>query len=165
MLSRLNNLRPNRIIYPDSYPDFVKSGKSDEDLLDILRKVHLAYLPGREGGEAKSSSLLSDTAHASESAGYDVRKEWKDILSGGEKQRVRVATCCTLDSRHSEADREPSDVQMGMARLFYHLPKYGVLDECTSAVSTDVEGSMYQHAKDVGISQYTLAAVAKVAAG
>ncbi|BGP19590.1 hypothetical protein JCM10213_009317 [Rhodosporidiobolus nylandii] len=103
----------DQIIYPHAYPDFVKSGKTDDDLLDILQKVHLAYLPDREGG-------------------FDTRKEWKDVLSGGEKQR------------------------MGMARLFYQLPKFAVLDECTSAVSTDVEGSMYQHAKDVGITLITI---------
>ncbi|GAA5900102.1 hypothetical protein JCM5296_002057 [Sporobolomyces johnsonii] len=103
----------DQIIYPHSYPDFAKTGKTDDDLLKYLEKAHLAYLPAREGG-------------------LDSRKEWKDILSGGEKQR------------------------MGMARLFYHLPKYGVLDECTSAVSTDVEGSMYQHAKDLGITLITI---------
>ena len=58
-----------RIIYPHSESQFRKSGKTLEDLKEILEAVHLAYLPAREGG-------------------WDTRKEWKDVLSGGEKQRV-----------------------------------------------------------------------------
>ena len=37
-----------------------------------------------------------------------------------------------------------------MARLFYHKPQFAILDECTSAVSVDVEGFMYSHCREVG---------------
>ncbi|KAI5833092.1 hypothetical protein K523DRAFT_343601 [Schizophyllum commune Tattone D] len=103
----------DQVIYPHSYPEFVASGKTEKDLMDILEMVFLAYLPEREGG-------------------WGTRKEWRDILSGGEKQR------------------------MGLARAFYHRPKFAILDECTSAVSSDVEGRMYEHAKSLGITLITI---------
>ena len=38
-----------------------------------------------------------------------------------------------------------------MARLFYHKPQFAILDECTSAVSVDVEGFMYTRCREVGV--------------
>ncbi|CRK91108.1 CLUMA_CG004796, isoform A [Clunio marinus] len=64
--------------------------------------------------------------------GLDSIEDWIDVLSGGEKQRV------------------------AMARLFYHHPQFAILDECTSAVSVDVEGSMYEYCRKVGITLFTV---------
>ncbi len=78
-----------QVIYPFTYPEHEASGKTDEDLLAILKDVHLAYLPSREGG-------------------WETRKEWKDVLSGGEKQRMGMALCSTTDPNSASSTNAPA---------------------------------------------------------
>ncbi|KAI0596524.1 ABC transporter transmembrane region 2-domain-containing protein [Biscogniauxia sp. FL1348] len=103
----------DQVIYPDGELDMRLKRKNEEDLKSVLDAARLGYLPDREGG-------------------WDTRKEWKDILSGGEKQRV------------------------GIARLLYHEPQYAIIDEGTSAVSSDVEGLLYETCKERGITLITI---------
>ena len=35
-------------------------------------------------------------------------------------------------------------------------PQFAILDECTSAVSMDVEGKMYSYARELGITLFTV---------
>lgn len=104
----LGTLR-DQVIYPAREMDMRDCGATDADLQRILDQVHLGYLPEREGG-------------------WDARKEWKDVLSGGEKQR------------------------MGFARVGWWKPSWVVADEATSAVSADVEGILYERCKEWGAS-------------
>ncbi|KAJ9177606.1 hypothetical protein P3X46_012809 [Hevea brasiliensis] len=66
-----------------------------------------------------------------EEGGWDANLNWEDILSLGEQQRL------------------------GMARLFFHKPKFGILDECTNATSVDVEKQLYRLAHDMNITVVT----------
>jgi ATP-binding cassette subfamily D (ALD) protein 3 len=52
---------------------------------------------------------------------FDTACDWHERLSGGEKQRLAIA------------------------RLLLHRPLFAVLDECTSAVSVDVEERVYRY--------------------
>ena len=91
----LGTLR-DQVIYPHTVAQMRAKGRTDEDLLRCLAVVQIEHIVEREGG-------------------WDVQREWRDALSGGDKQRI------------------------AMARLFYHSPKYAILDECTSAVTLEIE--------------------------
>lgn len=45
------------------------------------------------------------------------------------------------------------------ARLFFHRPKFGVLDECTNATSVEVEEYLYRTAQALGITVITISQV------
>ncbi|EAU92657.2 adrenoleukodystrophy protein [Coprinopsis cinerea okayama7 len=64
--------------------------------------------------------------------GWDTAREWREALSGGDQQKI------------------------AWARLFYHCPKYAVLDEATSLVPLEIEGRMMEHATKLGITLLTV---------
>jgi ABC-type uncharacterized transport system fused permease/ATPase subunit len=64
--------------------------------------------------------------------GFNEKGDWNETLAMGEKQ------------------------MLAMARCYYHQPKYAILDECSSAVSVQMEAKMYEKAKEMKITLITV---------
>ncbi len=58
---------------------------------------------------------------------------WQSVLSGGERQRLCIA------------------------RLMYHRPRFAILDECTSAISVEMQDRVFELCKAAGITMLTIA--------
>jgi len=64
--------------------------------------------------------------------GLDAVKEWGEVLSGGEKQRL------------------------GIARVMYHRPKFAILDECSSAINVEAEQAIFEKLLALGMGLITI---------
>eukprot|EP01125_Pyxidicula_operculata_P009128 TRINITY_DN3026_c0_g1_i1.p1 TRINITY_DN3026_c0_g1~~TRINITY_DN3026_c0_g1_i1.p1 ORF type:complete len:717 (-),score=129.43 TRINITY_DN3026_c0_g1_i1:118-2268(-) len=129
---KLTKLSKNNLFYIPQRPYLSQGNLRDQiiypDTFDDMKK---------RGYDDKSLDVIMSWVDLSsivsrDPKGWDAVHVWADVLSGGEKQRV------------------------AMARLFYHKPKYAILDECTSQVSEDIEGAMYMKAKELGITLLTV---------
>jgi putative ATP-binding cassette transporter len=97
----LGTLR-DQLIYPNAKVDV-----SDEELYQILHRVNLSDLAERFGG-------------------FEVEKDWSDVLSLGEQQRL------------------------AFARILVTKPKYAILDEATSALDVNNEENLYRLLLETG---------------
>lgn len=97
----LGTLR-DQILYPNTHIE-----ADDQHLKQILEQVNLADLDERFGG-------------------FDAQRDWADVLSLGEQQRLTFA------------------------RLLLQKPTYAILDEATSALDTGNEARLYQHLEAIG---------------
>ena len=97
----LGNLR-SQIIYP-----LDEAKISDQELLKILEQVNLPDLAERFGG-------------------LDTERDWSDVLSLGEQQRL------------------------AFARILVNKPRYIILDEATSALDVENEATLYNYLQQLG---------------
>jgi ABC-type dipeptide/oligopeptide/nickel transport system ATPase subunit len=103
-----------------------KRVKKEEERLE-MKKTALDQQLVELMGKVHLSHLLTE-----HSLSLDHVREWNDCMSGGEKQRL------------------------SMARLYYQQPVIAFLDECTSAVSAEVEESLYAGCADRDITLVTV---------
>ncbi|XP_072065140.1 ABC transporter D family member 1-like isoform X2 [Arachis hypogaea] len=125
-------------------PPFSKLMSREQQLEGDYRQLHSRLRTHSEsisfyGGEMREDAhiqqkfkTLVDLEYLLDRYPPEKEVNWGDELSLGEQQRL------------------------SMARLFYHKPKFAILDECTSAVTTDMEERFCTKVRAMGTSCITI---------
>ncbi|KAK3713754.1 ATP-binding cassette long-chain fatty acid transporter pxa2 [Vermiconidia calcicola] len=124
-----------QILYPDTLLDMRARNVTDNDLADILERLgleHLLRVQNPKHTDSNGFSLVESSEGSRPTIALDAEAEWTSLLSTGDQQRIAAA------------------------RLFYHCPKYAILDECTSSLTPEVEKAMYTEAKRLNITLMTV---------
>lgn len=112
------------------YPSTECKFKTNKELLEILEVLDLKFLLHENIALELSKNPYLEVRNIDP---FETVRNWPEELSIGVQQRL------------------------AMSRLYYHRPRFAVLDECTSAVSPQMEQLMYSHAQSLGISVLSVA--------
>ncbi|CAI4034588.1 hypothetical protein SMKI_11G0330 [Saccharomyces mikatae IFO 1815] len=134
-----------QIIYPDTIEQFEEKYHDDydtgdaelikilqlldlEDLVTENMSLVLAQRTSKNGAQQPSIDDNQSPCTIKIRDAFGIVRNWSEELTIGVQQRL------------------------AMARMYYHKPKFAVLDECTSAVAPEMEQKMYENAQKFGIS-------------
>lgn len=121
-----------QILYPDTLLDMRAKQVTDDDLASILKRLGLQHLLRPQNSRSQQSSGADLNPESTVRAALDREAEWTTLLSMGDQQRIAAA------------------------RLFYHRPRYAILDECTSSLTAEIEQTIYTEAKRLDITLMTV---------
>ncbi|CAC9517809.1 ABCD2 / ATP-binding cassette protein subfamily D [Leishmania donovani] len=139
LLGELWPLRGGRIEKPEAEQlyyvpqrPYMYDGTLLEQVIYPLKKKDLTVGEAELYGYLQMAGL--DYVFSKLNMSWETRLPWSDdSLSLGEQQRL------------------------AMARLFFHRPRFAILDECSSLVDLDVERQMYDRCVELGITVITIA--------
>ncbi|KAG5471281.1 hypothetical protein LSCM1_01355 [Leishmania martiniquensis] len=139
LLGELWPLRGGRIKKPEAEQlyyvpqrPYMYSGTLLEQVIYPLKKKDLTIGEAELYGYMQMAGL--EYVFTKLNMSWETRLSWgDDALSLGEQQRL------------------------AMARLFFHRPRFAILDECSSLVDLDGERQMYNRCVDLGITVITIA--------
>jgi len=116
------------VIYPWTEEQMRANGKSDDNVREVLRWAHVSPEVFRDG---RADLQFTENNRIITPKLDDVR-DWQKDLSPGQKQKL------------------------AFARLFFHEPRFVVLDECTNGISPDVEMDLYNRCTKLNLAVFSI---------
>jgi ABC-type uncharacterized transport system fused permease/ATPase subunit len=117
------------VIYPHTQEDMKREGRTEDEVRECLRWACCS--PEVLGDEDRADLQFTFDGRIVRPALSDVR-DWGKDLSPGQKQKL------------------------AFARLFFHRPKFVVLDECTNGISPDVEQELYDRCTQMNLGIFSI---------
>eukprot|EP00401_Gymnodinium_catenatum_P073223 CAMPEP_0117510696 /NCGR_PEP_ID=MMETSP0784-20121206/28122_1 /TAXON_ID=39447 /ORGANISM="" /LENGTH=586 /DNA_ID=CAMNT_0005306339 /DNA_START=390 /DNA_END=2150 /DNA_ORIENTATION=- len=116
------------VLYPQSEAAMKSSGRSDDDVRRCLKWAHVSPEVMTDG---RADLEFIENGNVVRPTLDDVC-DWQIKLSPGQKQRI------------------------AFARLFYHQPRFVILDECTNGISPDVEHDLYDRCTHLNLAVFSI---------
>ena len=152
-----------------TYPDTSGAERlTKEQLHLLLREVDLEYLVDRPGvliSEINCASQKQLPVGCLKLSRLALLRTGDEELSLGNLPRYRWHLGCIRLTMTAISLLTGEKQRLAIARLLHHRPRFAILDECSSAISSEMERRLYRICREHSITFITIVSAATVGLG